>query len=177
MEREGLATAVVGGGCFWCIEAVFLRIDGIEKAVSGYAGGSVPDPDYRQVCTGKTGHAEVVRLSYDPDKISYREILDLFFRSHDPTTPNRQGADVGTQYRSIILYADDEERRVAEEARTAAAGEHEAPIVTEIAPLERFYPAEEYHQGYYDSNPNAGYCTFVIQPKLRKLGLEWRSIT
>jgi len=176
MENKRQAEAVIGGGCFWCVEAVYERIDGIKSVVSGYAGGRVENPSYEQVSAGKTGHAEVVKLTYDPDVISYREILDLFFTAHDPTTVNRQGADVGPQYRSIILYTDEEQRRVAEEAKVAAGKSFDRPVVTEIVPLETFYRAEEYHQDYYDNNPFAGYCTYVIQPKLRKLGLEWRSI-
>ncbi len=176
MDENGRSVAIIGGGCFWCVEAVYERIDGIESAVSGYAGGSVANPNYKQVTTGSTGHAEVVKLEYDSGKISYREILDLFFQAHDPTTLNRQGADVGTQYRSIILYQSDEERQIAEEAKRAAQEDWDNPIVTEIVPLDTFYLAEEYHQDYYDNNPYAGYCTFVIQPKLRKLGLEWQSI-
>jgi peptide-methionine (S)-S-oxide reductase len=176
MENRRQAEAVIGGGCFWCVEAVYERIDGIESAVSGYAGGRVENPSYEQVSTGKTGHAEVVKLTYNPDVISYREILDLFFIAHDPTTVNRQGADVGPQYRSIILYMDEEQRRVAQEAKAAAGKNFDRPVVTEIVPLEAFYLAEEYHQDYYDNNPFAGYCSYVIQPKLRKLGLEWRSI-
>ena len=176
MENKPQAEAVIGGGCFWCVEAVYERIDGITSAVSGYAGGTVENPSYEQVSAGKTGHAEVVKLTYDPNVISYREILDLFFTAHDPTTVNRQGADVGPQYRSIILYTDEEQRRIAEEAKAAAGKNFDRPVVTEIVPLETFYLAEEYHQDYYDNNPFAGYCSYVIQPKLRKLGLEWRSI-
>jgi peptide-methionine (S)-S-oxide reductase len=176
MVSEGSSEAILGGGCFWCVEAVYERIDGITGAESGYAGGTVANPTYSQVTSGRTGHAEVVKVSFDPAIISYREVLDLFFKAHDPTTLNSQGADVGTQYRSIILYQDEEQRRIAEEAKSAAQNEWENPVVTEIKPLDIFYPAEEYHQDYYDNNPYAGYCTFVIQPKLRKLGLEWRSI-
>ncbi|WP_319478473.1 peptide-methionine (S)-S-oxide reductase MsrA [Marispirochaeta aestuarii] len=176
MENKPQAEAVIGGGCFWCVEAVYERIDGITSAVSGYAGGTVENPSYEQVGAGKTGHAEVVKLTYDPNVISYREILDLFFTAHDPTTVNRQGADVGPQYRSIILYMDEEQRRIAEEAKAAAGKNFDRPVVTQIVPLKTFYLAEEYHQDYYDNNPFAGYCSYVIQPKLRKLGLEWRSI-
>ncbi|WP_319560236.1 peptide-methionine (S)-S-oxide reductase MsrA [Marispirochaeta sp.] len=176
MENTDQATVVIGGGCFWCVEAVYERIEGITSAVSGYAGGTVENPTYKQVTTGTTGHAEVVKLTFDPERISYREILDIFFTAHDPTTVNRQGADVGPQYRSIILYLDEAQRRTAEEARAAAAKNYEKPVVTQIVPLETFYEAEEYHQDYYDNNPFAGYCSYVIQPKLRKLGLEWRSI-
>jgi peptide-methionine (S)-S-oxide reductase len=159
--------AYVGGGCFWCIEAVFTRIEGIVSAVSGYAGGNVENPTYRQVSTGTTGHAEVVKLTYDPDLISYGEILDIFWQAHDPTTLNRQGADIGTQYRSIILYENEEEREAAEKSRAKISN-----AVTEIVPLEVFYEAEDYHQDYYKQNTSAGYCRLVITPKLKKLGLD-----
>jgi len=165
-------TATLGGGCFWCIEAVYERHDGIKSVVSGYAGGTTENPTYKQVTTGKTGHAEVTRIEYDPEVITYREILDIFWKAHDPTTLNRQGADVGTQYRSIILYHDDEQRKIAEESKSAAEKSFARPIVTEIVPLERFYVAEDYHQDYYENNPRAMYCAFVIRPKLQKLGLE-----
>jgi len=164
-------TIVLGGGCFWCVEAVYERIEGILDAVSGYAGGSVKNPTYEQVSTGRTGHAEVVQLTYDPSKITLEKILEIFWKAHDPTTPNRQGADVGTQYRSIILYKNETERRVAEESKRKAQSSFRSPIVTEILPLTEFYRAEEYHQDYYRKNPYAGYCTFVIRPKLEKLGL------
>lgn len=164
-------TIVLGGGCFWCVEAVYERIEGILDAVSGYAGGSVKNPTYEQVSTGRTGHAEVVQLTYDPSKITLEKILEIFWKAHDPTTPNRQGADVGTQYRSIILYKNETERRVAEESKRKAQSSFRSPIVTEILPLTDFYRAEEYHQDYYRKNPYAGYCTFVIRPKLEKLGL------
>lgn len=164
-------TIVLGGGCFWCVEAVYERIEGILDAVSGYAGGTVKNPTYEQVSTGRTGHAEVVQLTYDPAKISLEKILELFWKAHDPTTPNRQGADVGPQYRSIILYKNEAERKIAEESKRKAQKEFRNPIVTEIVPLTEFYRAEEYHQDYYRKNPYAGYCTFVIRPKLEKLGL------
>lgn len=164
-------TIVLGGGCFWCIEAVYERVEGILDAVSGYAGGTVENPTYEQVSTGRTGHAEVVQLTYDPGKIPLEKILELFWKAHDPTTPNRQGADVGPQYRSIILYKNEKERRVAEESKRKAQSSFRSPIVTEIVPLSVFYRAEEYHQDYYRKNPYAGYCTFVIRPKLEKLGL------
>jgi peptide-methionine (S)-S-oxide reductase len=153
------------------VEAVYERIEGILDAVSGYAGGSVKNPTYEQVSTGRTGHAEVVQLTYDPSKITLEKILEIFWKAHDPTTPNRQGADVGTQYRSIILYKNETERRVAEESKRKAQSSFRSPIVTEILPLTEFYRAEEYHQDYYRKNPYAGYCTFVIRPKLEKLGL------
>ncbi len=169
-SRNEIAT--VGGGCFWCVEAVYEQIKGVTSAVSGYAGGDVADPTYSQVSTGRTGHAEVVQIAFDPDVVSYREILEIFFKSHDPTTLNRQGADFGTQYRSIILYGDEAQRAVAGEVRNAIQGDIEGSVVTEITPLEAFYEAEEYHQDYFANNPAAGYCRIVIQPKLRKLGLE-----
>jgi peptide-methionine (S)-S-oxide reductase len=164
-------TATLGGGCFWCIEAVFKRIDGVLSVTSGYAGGTAKNPSYEEVCGGATGHAEVVRISFDPEKISYGEILDIFWKAHDPTTPNRQGADVGTQYRSIILYDSEDQRRAAEESRKKEQSRMSARIVTEVKPLEAFYPAEDYHKDYYDTHGSEGYCRVVIAPKLKKLGL------
>jgi len=169
VERK-TESIVLGGGCFWCLEAVYERVDGILSVVSGYAGGRTVNPTYEQVCTGETGHAEVVRLEYDPGRITIEKILDLFWKAHDPTTRDRQGADVGTQYRSAIFYASDGERAAAEKSRDAAQNRFGAPIVTEIAPLSAFYEAEAYHQDYYAKNPLAGYCVFVIRPKLEKLG-------
>jgi len=165
-------TATLGGGCFWCIEAVYERIEGVQAVVSGYAGGTMVDPTYEQVCSGKTGHAEVVQVHFDPEVTSYSEILDLFWKAHDPTTPNRQGADIGTQYRSIILYDGEEQARIAEQSKVEASALFDDPIVTEIKALELFYEAEGYHQDYYANNPAAGYCSFVIRPKLQKLGLD-----
>jgi peptide-methionine (S)-S-oxide reductase len=164
--------AILGGGCFWCVQAVYERIAGVKSVVAGYAGGTLANPSYEQVCTGTTGHAEVVRVEFDPEQISYAKILELFWQSHDPTTLNRQGADVGPQYRSIILYADEAQRRTAEDSKREAERLFARPIVTEIKPLAAFYPAEDYHQDYYANNPYAGYCSFVIRPKLQKLGLE-----
>lgn len=164
--------ATFGGGCFWCTEAVFERLDGVVDVVSGYAGGDVENPGYREVSAGTTGHAEVVQITYDPETISYEELLRMHWKSHDPTTLNRQGADVGTQYRSIILFHNDEQKRIAEKSRKAAQEQFREPIVTEIEPLETFYPAEDYHQDYYRKNPQAGYCQFVIAPKLDKLNLD-----
>jgi len=164
--------ATLGGGCFWCIEAVYERIDGVKAVVSGYAGGEKPNPTYEEVCTGTTGHAEVVQIHFDPQVISYEGILDLFWKAHDPTTLNRQGADVGTQYRSIILYNSETQARAAERSKAGAAADFDNPIVTEILPLTAFYEAERYHQDYYNNNPYAGYCTYVIKPKLKKLGLN-----
>jgi peptide-methionine (S)-S-oxide reductase len=162
--------ATLGGGCFWCLEAVYLELQGVEKVASGYAGGSVHNPSYRQVTTGTTGHAEVVQLTFDPEQISFREILEVFFTIHDPTTLNRQGADVGTQYRSAIFYHDEEQRRTAEEiiAEFEAAAIWPDPIVTEVTPLDVFYEAEDYHQDYYRQNANQPYCRVVISPKVAK---------
>ncbi len=173
-KGKNIDYAVLGGGCFWCMEAVFERIDGVISVTSGYAGGITVDPGYEEVSSGKTGHAEVIKIIYDRDKITYPELLDVFWHSHDPTTPNRQGADLGSQYRSIILYHDSEQKREAEESllRMSHSGRFNSPIVTEIKPLKAFYPAEEYHQNYYDKHPFAGYCRLVIEPKLEKLGLE-----
>jgi peptide-methionine (S)-S-oxide reductase len=167
-ERE---IAIIGGGCFWCIEAVLERLEGVSKVVSGYAGGKNPSPSYEQVCSGTTGHAEVVQVEFDPGVLSYRDLLIVFFAMHDPTTLNRQGADVGTQYRSVIYYNSDAQRQVAEALIKEFDGEGiwGAPIVTRVEPAPVFYPAEQYHQQYYQRNPNAGYCQVVIAPKVAKL--------
>ena len=165
----GTEVAVLGGGCFWCLEAVYLDVEGVVSVESGYAGGSVPNPSYEAVCNGQTGHAEVVRVEFDPQRIGYRDILGIFFGIHDPTTLNRQGADEGPQYRSIILTTSDEERAAAEASRAAAQPGWGNRIVTEIVPLETFFEAEEYHQDYFRRNPSAGYCRVVIKPKLDKL--------
>jgi peptide-methionine (S)-S-oxide reductase len=167
-----LEAAVLGAGCFWCVEAVFQRIDGVVSVMPGYAGGGVADPTYEQVCTGTTGHAEVARIEFDPARVSFARILDVFWRSHDPTTLNRQGADTGTQYRSAIFTAGAEQAREAEESKRRAQAQFDATIVTEIAPLKAFYPAEDYHRDYFDRNRGAPYCQFVIAPKLKKLGLD-----
>lgn len=169
--NNNLEKATLGGGCFWCLEAVYERIDGVKSVVSGYAGGKVANPTYGQVCTGKTGHAEVVQIEYDPKVLSYERLLKLFWDCHDPTTLNRQGGDVGTQYRSVIFYHDQKQKEVAEKSKAAAgaSGLFSNPIVTEILPLPTFYKAENYHQDYFQNNPNAPYCTFVIKPKLKKL--------
>jgi peptide-methionine (S)-S-oxide reductase len=166
--------AVLGAGCFWCIEAVFQRIPGVVSVEPGYAGGHVANPTYKQVCGGKTGHAEVARIEFDPGQVSFAQLLEIFWKSHDPTTLNRQGADVGDQYRSVIFYADEDQRWIAEESRreAQASGAFKSRIVTLIEPLRDFYPAENYHQDYYERNRNAPYCQFVIRPKLEKLGLE-----
>ena len=162
--------ATLGGGCFWCLEAVSKELRGVERVVSGYAGGDVPDPTYTQVCAGTTGHAEVVQLTFDPEAVSYRELLEVFFTIHDPTTPNRQGGDVGTQYRSAVFYHSPEQRETAEQvvAELTAEGVWDAPIVTEVVPLETFYPAEDYHQDYFERNPFQPYCRAVVAPKVSK---------
>ena len=163
--------AIFGGGCFWCIEAIFQRLTGVAHVESGYMGGSVDNPTYRQVCGGDTGHVEVVRVTFDPDQISYRELLDVFFSVHDPTTLNRQGNDAGEQYRSVIFYTDEEQQRIAEDviAEMTAGEEFSEPIVTEVEPASKFYVAEGYHQNYYNENSRQPYCMFVISPKLAKL--------
>lgn len=167
--------ATLGGGCFWCIEAVFDQLNGVKKVVSGYEGGEVPNPSYQQVCTGSTGHAEVIEVHFDPDAVSFADILRVFFTVHDPTTLNRQGADVGTQYRSVIFYHSDEQKRTAEAvmAEIDAKGLYPNPIVTELAPHDTFYPAESYHQDYYQNNRAQPYCQFVIAPKVAKFRKEY----
>ena len=171
--RKDVAT--LAGGCFWCLEAVFDDLEGVEDVVSGYAGGSVPNPTYKHVCTGETGHAEVVQVTFNPDVISYRDLLRVFFTIHDPTTLNRQGADVGTQYRSAIFTHNETQEKVAEEviAELNDAGIWDDPIVTEVVPLEAFYPAEDYHQEYFRRNPNQGYCRVVIAPKVAKFRKQY----
>lgn len=160
----------VGGGCFWCIEAVFNEIRGVNKVVSGYTGGTAPGkPTYREVCSGLTGHAEVVQVSFDPNVIAFEDLLIVFMTSHDPTSLNRQGGDVGTQYRSAIFYHNEGQREIAEKVIQEMQPYYENPIVTEIRPLKVFYEAEDYHQEYYKNNPNAGYCSAVISPKLSRL--------
>lgn len=163
--------ATLGAGCFWCVEAVFQSLDGVISVESGYSGGSTKNPSYREVCGGRTGHAEVVHIVFDPEIISFAELLEVFWRTHDPTTLNRQGADVGTQYRSVIFYHTPEQKAIAEKSKkdANAAGLWPNPIVTEIAPFTRFYKAEEYHQNYYRDNPNQPYCRVVIDPKISKL--------
>jgi peptide-methionine (S)-S-oxide reductase len=162
-------TAVLGGGCFWCTEAVYQEVPGIVSVESGYAGGATKNPTYEEVCGGGTGHAEVIRITYDPAKISYEKIIDLFWLAHDPTTLNRQGNDTGTQYRSIILYQTSEENAAAEKSLAAAQKDFKDPIVTEVKPLEKFYIAEKYHQDFYANNPNNPYAAAVIPPKLEKI--------
>lgn len=165
-------TAMFGAGCFWCVEAVFERLDGVLDVVAGYAGGHVEHPTYEQVCTGSTGHAEVARITFDPGIVTFEDLLEVFWQAHDPTTLNRQGADVGTQYRSAIFYHSEEQRAVAEASKKAVQEYFDDPVVTEITPLERFWEAENYHQDYFNNNRNAPYCRVVIQPKLKKLKLE-----
>jgi len=166
----GLQQATLAGGCFWCLEAVYVELRGVSKVVSGYAGGTVRNPSYRQVCSGNTGHAEVVQVTFDPNVVSYRELLEIFFTIHDPTTLNRQGADVGTQYRSAIFYHDEEQRRIANEviADLTAQKLWSNPIVTQVAPLDVFYAAEDYHQNYFANNPMQPYCQVVVAPKVAK---------
>ncbi len=166
---ERFEKATLGGGCFWCVEAVYEGVEGIQSVVSGYAGGTTSGPTYEEVCSGTTGHAEVVQITYDPGKISYEKILDLFWQAHDPTTVNRQGADIGPQYRYIILYHDEQQKKSAEVSKAKATGRYRTPLVTEIVPLQHFYAAEEYHQDYFRKNPHAPYCVYVIRPKLEKV--------
>ncbi len=161
--------ATIAGGCFWCIEAAFKRVRGIEAAVSGYCGGNTEDPTYEEVCSGTTGHAEAVQLTYDPEEISYEEILEVFFEIHDPTTKDREGPDVGSQYRSGVYYHDDEQRDVVEAYIESLEEAGKGPVVTEVAPLETFYRAEEKHQDYFEKNPNQPYCQMQIPPKLKKI--------
>jgi peptide-methionine (S)-S-oxide reductase len=170
MENTEKNVATLGGGCFWCLEAVFEQLRGVDKVVSGYSGGTVPNPTYRHVCTGDTGHAEVVQITFDPAVISFTDVLDVFFATHDPTTLNRQGADHGTQYRSAVFYHTPEQKETAERriAELNAADIWPRPIVTQVVPFETFYPAEDYHQGYFRANPTQGYCQAVISPKVAK---------
>ena len=168
--NTGLEIATLGGGCFWCVEAVFQEVIGVEQVVSGYSGGRVPGPPtYREICSGLTGHAEVVQVHFDPQQISYADILVIFMTTHDPTQLNRQGADVGTQYRSVIFYQDENQQEVAQEVLKQIGPYYSEPVVTELSPLGKFYEATEEHQNYYRSNPNQGYCNYVITPKLTKL--------
>ena len=162
--------ATLGGGCFWCLEAVFEQVRGVDKVESGYAGGRASSPTYKQVCTGTTGHAEVVQITFEPAVVSFRELLDIFFGTHDPTTLNRQGADVGTQYRSVICFHTPEQKEIAEQriAELNAAKIWPAPIVTEVVPFQAFYHAEDYHQGYFRQNPSQPYCQAVVSPKVAK---------
>ena len=170
-----LKTAYLAGGCFWCLEAVFQRLKGVEKVESGYMGGHVPKPTYHQVCGGGTGHAEAVRVTFDEDELSFPDLLDVFFTIHDPTTKDRQGNDVGTQYRSAIFYADETQKKDAERAIQDAAAHWRGPIVTQLAPVAEFYPAEDYHQNYFNENPNQPYCMFVVGPKVEKLHSKFKT--
>ncbi|REJ86993.1 MAG: peptide-methionine (S)-S-oxide reductase [Planctomycetota bacterium] len=167
---NGSAVATFGGGCFWCTEAVFLQMRGVQSVVSGYSGGSAPNPTYEQVCSKQTGHAEVIQITYDPEVVSFAELLDVFFHTHDPTTVDRQGNDVGPQYRSVIFYHDEQQREVAEavKAELDQSGRFDGPIVTSIEPLSEFYPAEDYHQDYFARNPRQPYCAMVVAPKVEK---------
>jgi peptide-methionine (S)-S-oxide reductase len=172
---NGLQQATLGGGCFWCLEAVYVELRGVAKVVSGYTGGTVPNPSYQRVCSGNTGHAEVVQVAFDPAVVTYRELLEIFFTIHDPTTLNRQGADVGTQYRSAIFYHDEEQKRVAEEVikEITAAKIWPKPIVTQVVPLDVFYAAENYHQDYFANNPMQPYCQVVVAPKVAKFRKQY----
>ena len=169
MLKEGLETATFGAGCFWCVEAIFQDLKGVESVASGYSGGQVKNPTYREVCTGSTGHAEVLQIRFDPKVISFENLVKVLFTTHDPTTLNRQGADAGTQYRSVIFYHNEEQKEVAERMkREFAPTIWDDPIVTEISPVTEFYKAEDYHQNYYKDNPSQGYCRIVINPKVKK---------
>ena len=170
MTNKNLQVATIGGGCFWCTEAVFQEVKGVEKVVSGYSGGNVPGhPTYREICSGLTGHAEVIQITFDADVISYEDILVIFMTTHDPTTLNQQGADRGTQYRSVIYYHDQVQKEIAEVVSKEITPYYENPVVTEISPLDIFFEAEKEHQDYYRNNQEQGYCSFVISPKLTKL--------
>ena len=169
-QNTKLETATFGSGCFWCTEAIFERVNGVSSVVSGYSGGDVENPTYKEVCDGTTGHAECTQITFDPAVVSYDELLEIFWKTHDPTTLNRQGNDSGTQYRSVIFYHNDEQKQKAEYYKNKLTEEKiwNKPIVTEISKLEKFYPAEDYHQEYYENNPNQGYCAYVITPKVEK---------
>ena len=174
---SAIELATLGGGCFWCLEAVYRETEGVEQVVSGYMGGATPDPTYKDVCSGRTGHAEVVQLSFNPGVISYRDILEIFFSIHDPTTLNRQGNDVGAQYRSVIFYHSPEQKRAAEQLIQELAAEKTfaEPVVTAIEPAGKFYPAEDYHQQYFENHPYQPYCAFVVAPKLQKFRKKFES--
>lgn len=172
-----LQIATLGSGCFWCTEAFFLKLKGVESVVSGYSGGKVKNPTYREVCTGLTGHAEVVQVKFNPDVISYEEILEIFWNTHDPTTLNRQGNDEGPQYRSVVLYHNEQQKKIAEQYKDqlSKSGVFKNSIVTEITPFTIFYPAEDYHQNYFALNPNQGYCQYIIRPKVEKFNKQYAS--
>lgn len=169
-QTQSTDVATFGAGCFWCVEAIFQNLNGVKSVVSGYSGGTIKNPAYKEVCTGRTGHAEVVQVTYDPSKISYDELLEVFWQTHDPTTLNRQGADMGTQYRSVVFYHNDKQKELAEgyKKKLNESGAFDKPVVTEISPFTAFYKAEDAHQDYYNQNQDQPYCTFVIQPKLEK---------
>ena len=169
-QSNNKEVAILGAGCFWCVEAVFEELQGVESVESGYTGGTIEDPTYKQICTGNTGHAEVARITFNPEVVSFKEVLEVFWKTHDPTTLNRQGADVGTQYRSAIFYLSDTQRDEAElyKNRLNESGAYPSPVITEITKAGVYYPAENYHQDYYLQNPDQGYCRYVIQPKLEK---------
>jgi peptide-methionine (S)-S-oxide reductase len=169
--------ATFGGGCFWCTEAIFQELEGVESVISGYSGGTVDSPSYEEICTGRTGHVEVIQIQFNPEKISYEELLEVFFKTHDPTTLNRQGNDVGTQYRSVIFTHSEDQRAIAERIKGElnAEGIWDSPIVTEIVPFSKFFPAEDYHQNFYRNNPNYGYCRVIIVPKLEKFKEVFKS--
>lgn len=177
MTTEAKQQATFGAGCFWCTEAVFLNVKGVTKVVSGYSGGHVKNPTYREVCAETTGHAEVTQITFDPQVVSFEDLLEIFWNTHDPTTLNRQGADEGTQYRSVVFYHNEEQKKIAEayKKQLAASGVFKGPIVTEISPLINFFPAEDYHQNYYALNPNQGYCQFVVRPKVEKFKKQFAS--
>jgi len=177
MNTNHTELATFGGGCFWCLEAVFQRIPGVKSVASGYAAGTKPDPSYEEVCTGDTGHAEVIQIEFDPQKLSYSKLLEFFWDAHDPTTLNRQDHDVGTQYRSIILYSDDAQKAEAEKSKADAQKNWSRPIVTEIVPLKKFYKAEAYHQDYYNQHKTQPYCSVNIYPKVQKLEKKLKELT
>lgn len=166
--------ATLAGGCFWCTEAIFQKIKGVTEAISGYTGGNVDDPSYEEVSGGDTGHAEAIQITFDPKLISYSDLLLIFFRTHDPTTMNRQGADVGSQYRSVIFYETEAQKQEAEKAKAEAQKQFDNPIVTQILALDKFYPAQDYHQNYYNQNPQKVYCKLVIDPKIKKLQKDFK---
>ncbi len=171
-----METATFANGCFWCSEAVFSRLEGVKSVLPGYTGGKVESPTYEQVCSGRSGHAEAAQIEFDPGVISFEKLLDVFWHTHDPTTLNRQGNDVGTQYRSVIFYHNDKQREAAERSKKEleSSGTYKDPVVTEIVPFKKFYVAEDYHKNYYDQNQNAGYCRYVIDPKIQKLLKNYR---
>lgn len=178
MQTQQGSIATFGAGCFWCVEAVFQNLRGVESVKSGYSGGKIKNPSYREICTGLTGHAEVCQIAFDPDQIGYETLLEVFFTTHDPTTMNRQGADVGTQYRSVVFYHDEAQKVAAEKVKQEIedASIYDAPIVTEIVPLTSFYEAENYHQNYFNENPNQPYCQAVVNPKVRKFKAKFGAL-